>query len=65
MGVPPLRLNRILQDYDIGFRHNPKQFYPNSFRVEMEERRLVLVAVAKKHLGKRFRIVGVVKERRK
>lgn len=63
--VSTVRLQRILQDYDIGFRHNPKQFYPNSFRVEMEERRLVLVAKVKRHIKKRFRVVGIVKERRK
>lgn len=54
-------LSEILRHYEVGFRHSPKHFYPNSFQVEMEQRRLVLVARVKRHVGKNFRIVGVVR----
>ena len=37
------------------------QFYPNSFRVEKEGRKLLLVGRVKKHLRKGFRVVGVLK----
>ena len=56
-----MNLKELMHHYDIGFRHNPKQFYGNSFQVERHEKQLVVVGVAKKHLKKRFRIVGVVK----
>lgn len=56
-----MHLTEILRHYDVGFRHNPKQFYPNSFQVEQQQRRLVLVAVVKRHVGKNFRIVGIVR----
>jgi hypothetical protein len=59
-----MKLNRLLQEYEVSFRHNPKQFYNGSFRVEMEEKRLIVVAVVKRHIGKNFRIVGIVKRRR-
>lgn len=47
-----------------GLRHNPKDFYPNSFNVETEGRRLVVVGIAKRHIRKRFRIVAVIKRAR-
>jgi hypothetical protein len=56
-----MHLSEIEKNYDIGFRHNPSHFYPNSFQVEHQERRLVLVAVVKRHIKKRYRIVGVLK----
>lgn len=59
-----MKLQEIERDYRVGFRHNPKHFYPNSFNVETEGRRLVLVAVVKRHLRKRIRIVGILKPRR-
>lgn len=59
------RLRDIEKEYRVGFRHNPNQFYPNSFRVEGSEKRLLLVAVVKRHVGKNFRIVGVLKPRRR
>jgi hypothetical protein len=49
--------------YRVALRHNPDHFYPNTFEIETEGHRLVLVAVAKKHLKKRLRIVGVLKPR--
>jgi hypothetical protein len=51
------------KDYRVGLRHSPDDFYPNSFHVETEGRRLIIVAVAKKHIRKKFRIVGVLKPR--
>jgi hypothetical protein len=59
-----MRLEALLKEYDVGFRHNPKQFYANSFRVENIDTKLVVVAVVKRYIGKNFRIVGVVKRRR-
>lgn len=59
-----MHLSEIIKDYEVGYRHNPKHFYPNSFRIEQQERRLVLVAVVKKHIGKNFKIVGILKEKR-
>lgn len=56
-----LHLTEILRRYEVGFRHNPKHFLPNSFVVEREERRLVLVARVKRHVGKNFRIVGIIR----
>lgn len=56
-----MRLDQILRDYRPGYIHNPDEFYPNSFRVETEGRRLVLVAVVKRHIKKRYRIVAVLK----
>lgn len=56
-----MNLKELLHHYEVGFRHNPKQFYGNTFEVEPQENRLVVVAVAKKHIKKKFRIVGVVK----
>jgi hypothetical protein len=60
-----MNLQELQRMYKIGFRHNPKHFYGNSFRVEPEENRLVVVGTVKRHVRKRFRIVGVVKEVRK
>lgn len=59
-----MRLDQVLKEYRLAPRHNPKHFYPNTFEVELVENRLVLVAVVKKHVGKRFRIVGILKPRR-
>lgn len=59
-----MRLYQILGDYRLAQRHNPKHFYPNSFDIEILENRLVLVGVVKRHVGKRFRIVGILKPRR-
>lgn len=58
-----MRLDEVQKYYRIAYRHNPKHFYPNSFQVESGERSLVLVAVVKRHVKKRFRIVGVLKPR--
>lgn len=60
-----MRLKDVEIEYRVGYRHNPKQFYGNSFRVENEGRRLVLVGVVKRHVGKRYRIVGILKPRRR
>lgn len=49
------------EEYRVALRHNPDDFYPNTFDVETEGQRLVLVAVAKKHIRKRYRIVGILK----
>ncbi len=57
-----MRYDQVLKSYRVGLRHNPKHFYANSFQIERQERRLVLVAVVKRHVGKRFRIVGVLKQ---
>jgi hypothetical protein len=60
-----LHLSEITKQYEIGFRHSPSHFYPNSFEIERQERRLVLVAVVKRHVGKRFRVVGILKEKKR
>lgn len=54
-------LREIQRHYDISYRHNPKHFYGNSFAVEHTEKRLLLVAVVKRHVRKRFRVVGVLR----
>ena len=59
-----MHLSEILRNYDVGFRHSPRHFYPNSFQVEQQERRLVLVAKVKRHMRKNYRIVGVLKVKR-
>jgi hypothetical protein len=59
-----MRVKQIAEQYHISYRHNPKQFVRNSFQVETEGDRLVLVAVVKRHIKKRFRIVGILKPRR-
>lgn len=59
-----MHLTEILRHYEVGYRHNPKQFYPNSFEVECVQRRLVLVAQVKRHVRKNFRVVGILKVRR-
>ena len=58
-----MRLEQIQKQYRVGFRHNPDHFKSNSFEVEVHQSRLVLVAVVKKKIGKRFRIVGILKEK--
>jgi len=58
-----MHLSEIERDYVITYQHNPSHFYPNSFKVEQIERRLVLVAVVKKHIGKNFKVVGFLKEK--
>lgn len=58
-----MKLKDIQAKYKIGLRHNPDHFYPNTFEIETEGRRLILVAVAKKHIQKRLRIVGILKPR--
>lgn len=59
-----MRLADLERDYHVGFRHNPKQFYPNSFRIEVEGRRLILIGAPKRHLHKRFRVVAILKPRK-
>ena len=59
-----MRLSEITKEYRVGYRHNPSHFYSNSFQIEFQDRRLVLVAVVKRHIGKRFRVVGILKEKR-
>lgn len=56
-----MKFRDIASKYKVGLRHNPKHFYTNSFRIELDGSRLVIVAVPKKHLRKRFRIVGFIK----
>lgn len=56
-------LSQIEKDFELGLRHNPEHFYPKSFKIEYEGERLLLVGVAKRHIGKRFRIVAVLKPR--
>lgn len=58
-----MKLNEIQHHYKVGFRHNPKHFLPGTFEVEVVGKRLMLVAVVKRHIGKRLRIVGVLKVR--
>lgn len=48
-------------EYRLALRHNPDDFYPNTFGVEIEGPRLILVAVPKKHKRKRYRVVGILK----
>lgn len=56
-----MRLVQATQGHRPAYVHNPKDFYPNSFRVEVEGRRLILVGVVKRHLKKNFRIVAILK----
>lgn len=58
-----MHLAEIQAKYRLAKRHNPDDFYPNTFRVETEGSRLVLVGVVKRHLKKRYRIVGILKPR--
>lgn len=58
-----MKIQEIESEYRVGYVHNPKQFYPNSFKVEKVGKRLCVVAIVKRHVGKRFRIVGVLKPR--
>lgn len=60
-----MRLHEVLRDYRLAQRHNPSHFYPNTFEIEIKDNRLILVAVVKRHVGKRFRIVGILKPRRR
>lgn len=57
-------LHEVLREYRLAQRHNPGHFYPRSFNVEKIDNRLVLVGVTKRHIGKRFRVVGILKPRR-
>lgn len=59
-----MNFKEIERDYVVGLRHNPDEFYPNSFRVEAEGRRLVVVGVVKRHIKKHYRIVGIIKRNR-
>lgn len=59
-----MRLYEVLRDYRLAPRHNTKHFYPNSFNVEIQDRRLVLVGIVKRHIKKRYRIVGILKPRK-
>ena len=59
-----MHLSEITRDYRVAFRHNPKHFYPGSFRIEAENRRLIVVAVVKRHVGKNYRVVGILKRKR-
>lgn len=59
-----MKLEEVLEEYPghrIGYRHNPDHFYPNSFKVEVRGKRKLVVAKVKRHVGKRFRVVGVLK----
>lgn len=61
-----MRLDQVLKEnpgYRLAARHDTGHFYPNSFEVEIVEKRLVVVAVVKRHINKRFRIVGVLKRK--
>lgn len=61
-----MKLEELLRkwpEHRIGFRHNPDHFSPNTFRVERRNRRLVVVAKVKRHVGKNFTIVGVLKRK--
>lgn len=58
-----MKLEDATDGYHVGYRHNPKQFYPNSFQVEYCDGKLVLVGRVKRHIGKKFRIVGILKRR--
>lgn len=56
-----MRLDQVLKAYHVGYRHSPDHFYPGSFEVESDGKRLILVAVVKRHIKKRYRIVGVLR----
>lgn len=56
-----MRLAQALRGYRPGWRHNPDHFYPNSFEVGEEGGRLVLYGRAKRHIGKNFHIVAILK----
>lgn len=56
-----MKLQDACQGFRLCKRHNPKHFYPNSFRVESANGRTVLVGRPKKHLRKNYRIVGILK----
>lgn len=58
-----MKLNQVLAKYEASYRHNPDQFYPDSFNVETEGKQLVLVGVAKRHIRKRFRVVAILRPR--
>lgn len=59
-----MRLDQVMRIYSecrLAQCHNPEHFYPNSFDVQMQDGRLVVVAVPKRRVKKNFRIVGVLK----
>lgn len=56
-----MRYDQIAKKYHVAKIHDPEQFYPNSFAIEPDGHRLLLVAVVKRHVKKRFRIVGILK----
>jgi hypothetical protein len=63
-----MKLEQALQEYPeyrAAYRHSPKQFYPSRFQIKFEGGRYVIVGVPKQHIGKRYRIVGVLKKRRR
>lgn len=55
---------QVLRDYRVAWRHNPRHFYPKSFRIEREGRRLVLTGTVKRRCGKGYRVVGILKPRK-
>lgn len=57
-------LREILRLYEVGFRHSPRHFKGNSFKVESDGVRLVVVGTVKPHIKKRYRVVGVIKRGR-
>lgn len=56
-----MRYDQATRGYKVGLIHDPGQFYPKSFEIEEDGRRLLLVAVVKRHIKKRFRVVAVLK----
>lgn len=60
-----MKLREVLRDYRLAPRHNPKHFQSDSFQVEIMDSRLVLVAVVKRNVRKNYRIVGILKPRRR
>lgn len=59
-----MKLEEILEQWDgwrIGYRHNPDHFYPNSFKVIRHDGRFAIRGKAMPHVGKNFKIVGILK----
>lgn len=61
--VAVAKLKDIEEEWELGYRHSPKHFYPNSFSLEGGPGRLYVVGITKRHIKKNYRIVAVVKRR--
>jgi len=59
-----MRLDQLPKEYRLACIHNPRHFYPNSFEVEANGPRLLVVGRVKKHLRKGYRLVAVLKPKR-